>query len=136
MTKLINSASHCYNTCIDANVHPLIAIILCIFCVIIGLGVGLGIDYLIALGIMYIYNTFASIFNWPIFSIWFWFVGILILTQVLKTMHPSKEEKQRLNRYFFIPVLITLRVLSDLQNINLTSVCYSDIIYSSSEGKH
>jgi len=93
MTKLINSISRCYNTCINDNIHPFLAILFCIFCALIGLAIGLGINYLIALGLMYIYNTLAQNFNWPVFSIWFWFIGVLVFTRVLKAIRPSKEEE-------------------------------------------
>lgn len=88
--KIINSFANLYNTCIE-HFHPFIAILFCIFFGLIGLAIGLGIDYLIAIGLAYIYNILAQNFNWPIFSTWFWFIGVLILVQILKITSPNKE---------------------------------------------
>lgn len=91
MNKIINTVVDCYRTCIERDIHPAIAILFCIFCVLIGLAIGLAIDYLVAIVLMFLYNTLARNFDWPTFSIWFWFVGVLILAQVKKIFVPTKE---------------------------------------------
>ena len=91
MNKIINSVVNCYHTCIERDIHPAIAILFCIFCFLIGFAIGLAIDYLIALGLMFLYNTIAKNFDWPTFSIWFWFVGVLILVPIRKAIFQSKD---------------------------------------------
>ena len=94
MTKLIKAISNCYETCTDAYIHPALAILFCILMAIIGIALGLGITYLMAWCFMYVYNILAQTFNWPTFSIWFWFFGLMVIGWLRKIIFPSKEVEE------------------------------------------
>lgn len=64
--------------------RPVLAVICMIFLVAIGLGIGLGILLLPAWIIMLVYNHLAAMYNWPVFSIWFW-LGAEIVVHWLRT---------------------------------------------------
>jgi len=95
MNKLMESVSRCYEACIEASIPAPIAIFACAFFVIIGLVIGFGIHYLMSWCFMYVYNILAQTFNWPIFPIWFWFVGLYVIDWLKRIIFPNniKEEE-------------------------------------------
>ena len=56
--------------------HPVLAVI----CVIFLAAIGLGIGWIL----MLVYNSLATMYNWPIFSIWFW-LGVEVIVNWLRT---------------------------------------------------
>lgn len=64
--------------------HPVLAVICMIFLAAIGFGIGFGLLLFLAWIIMLIYNTLAAMYNWPVFSIWFW-LGVEIIVNWLRT---------------------------------------------------
>ncbi len=61
-----------------------VAIIICIFCVIMGFALGLGITLATAWILMSVYNAIGANFNWPTFSIWVWAGIVYILGWIMR----------------------------------------------------
>lgn len=64
--------------------HPVLAVICTIFLAAIGFGIGFGLLLFLAWILMLVYNVLAEIYNWPVFSIWFW-LGVEIIVNWLRT---------------------------------------------------
>lgn len=75
-----------------------LAVLCVVLLCIIGVGIGFGLAFLIPWIVMMIYNQIALLFNWPTFSIWFWF-GVVVIVGWLRTgkfpisLNFKKEEK-------------------------------------------
>ena len=57
----------------------------------LGLAIRFGIYFLIALGARFVYNTVACEFNWPEFSVWVWFVAVVVIEALLGWGRTKKE---------------------------------------------
>lgn len=64
--------------------NAFVALIICIFCVIIGFAIGFGITLATAWILMSVYNAIGTNFNWPTFSIWVWAGIVYILGWIMR----------------------------------------------------
>ena len=58
----------------------LLSILIMIFSIALGFGIVLGMAWVT----MMVYNVLASTFDWPTFSIWFWFGAWMVLGWIKK----------------------------------------------------
>ena len=68
-----------------SNYMPAVcAVLLTVLIFIFGLALGFGIVLGMAWVTMMVYNVLASTFDWPTFSIWFWFGAWMVLGWIKK----------------------------------------------------
>ena len=67
------------------------AVLLAILIAILGIALGFGIVLGMAWVTMLVYNVLANAFDWPTFSIWFWFGAWMVLGWVKKSVIAVKR---------------------------------------------
>ena len=80
--KMQEACSKGFKNMIDQGYSIPVAFIEMSIGVLVGLAVAFGLNYSLAFGISYVYNALAENFNWPTFSIWFWFILILFFIEI------------------------------------------------------
>jgi len=73
------------------NMPMACAILLAVLSAILGLALGFGIVMGMAWVTMMVYNVLASAFDWPTFSIWFWFGAWMVIGWVKKGIGTAKK---------------------------------------------